>query len=272
MDLQKPEPCQFETSSIIPVSEAPRCPEPSMNSQKEGKEPEKDSKHQDDHSAPHLRLDLSLSSKNSGHDGSQPELNFIDCFDANSSKNSSDSAQGNNEMEPRIFSCNYCQRKFYSSQALGGHQNAHKRERTLAKRGHKAGASASSVDFGYRYSSMASLPLHGSHNRSLGIQVHSMINKPSNQTPFIGSSHPYSQNGCWRQPIGSQPAIRRLSSGNFHVGLEIGSSSTSGLPRFDGVRKFSPATEGIGGYWLGTIGHLKTKKDDLQKLDLSLKL
>ncbi|KAF0913408.1 hypothetical protein E2562_022195 [Oryza meyeriana var. granulata] len=72
----------------------------------------------------------------------------------------------------RVFTCNYCQRKFFSSQALGGHQNAHRRERTLARRAVRLDA------FPYSYADVASLPLYGAGLYPIGIQAHASVHHP----------------------------------------------------------------------------------------------
>ncbi|CAJ2640682.1 unnamed protein product [Trifolium pratense] len=134
----------------------------------------------------------------------------------------SSTSEGSNEpIIPRVFSCNYCRRKFYSSQALGGHQNAHKRERTLAKRAMRMGL------FAERYTSLASLPLNGNSFRSLGIKTHSSLHhgfSPPTIRPVqeIKSNVRFKQ-GCIGHPILLEDDETELFwQGSFHQVTEGG--------------------------------------------------
>ncbi|CAL0327182.1 unnamed protein product [Lupinus luteus] len=230
-------------------------------------------------------LDLNVPCADSALDSSSLQLNLITGLEMDSAKTSLEEnppdPEGFDAAEPRVFSCNYCKRKFYSSQALGGHQNAHKRERSIAKRGQRLGTHimASAAAFGIPFlHDIASLPFHG--NRPLGIQAHSLIHKNSHFSSNIigfGSTYGPQLHGWSRSKplINQQPGIGKLAMETSHrKGL---SSRENSVGRFEVVNVRSSmlnyeANEEKSGYVVAGTRFKTSHQEDMKLLDLSLKL
>ncbi|KAG6628403.1 uncharacterized protein LOC122293180 [Carya illinoinensis] len=175
-------------------------------------------------------LDLKLSNGGSDYcDHGKPENMELSLFkysaiNVGSSSSSSDQEAANehisdenpseklsvSETTTKVFSCSFCKREFSTSQALGGHQNAHKQERALAKRRQAGMDMAATSAFGhpnfsnyYPYSSISSqYPKYGSlstqrSNNNIGVRMESMIHKPSSSLPW-----PTSSSGSTFRPFG----------------------------------------------------------------------
>ncbi|KDP34471.1 hypothetical protein JCGZ_12754 [Jatropha curcas] len=148
--------------------------------------------------------------------------------ETNEEATNKESENGDNN---RRFECHYCCRNFPTSQALGGHQNAHKRERQHAKRAHLQSAVVhNSLSHDAHIYGLVNYRINANPTPAITYPSWNSHANNSNNYRFYGSQATYSHQqpingsplGLWRIPAVHSSATLHRDRPMNHVPLFAG--------------------------------------------------